>query len=74
VIKLSKERYLVSDSWVGLDDRYWFKIVKKTRLFRKPVYEIKMINRQSEFDTKEKAIEYAKHILWCLVIMIKRDE
>ena len=69
MIKLDKERYIEEDGWIGLDDRYWLRVIKKGKK-----YKLEMISRRDEFNTKEEAIEYAKHIIWCWSELIKRPK
>lgn len=80
-VTLEEERYLISDSkkgkeiWIGLDDRFWLKVVERKKWFRKPTWAIEMITDRRDperFFNRDKAIEFAKHILWCWVHLIKR--
>jgi hypothetical protein len=61
-IDLDDERFKVTPSgYVGLGDRYWFKVHKHRSLFGKKTYSIHLITqRANKFDNFEKAVYFAK--------------
>jgi len=75
-LKLDEKRYIVHGGWVGLENRHWLKVVPQTKWWpwSKPKYKIEMIiaDHRETFESEAKAIEFAKHILWCWVELIKR--
>ena len=73
MIKLPEKRYIENEGWVGLDSRYWIRVIKKKRWCGRPKYKLEMIMREDYHDTEDEAIEYAKHILWCWHELIKRE-
>ena len=77
MIKLDKDRYLLSkgkySSWIGIDNRYWLRVVKERRFLRKPRYKIEIITNKTDFESQEDAEGFAKHILWCFAELIKTD-
>jgi hypothetical protein len=74
-LEIDSKRFIVVENAVGLDDYFWFEIVEKKRLFRKPIFNIEPIYRswkKSEFDTREKAEYFARKCICDYHDLIKR--
>jgi hypothetical protein len=73
----SSDRIKVKGDFIGLDDRYWYKVVRHKRLFRKPSYSIKPIFSSpfftNSFQNKEQAVNFAKICICDMHDLIKRE-
>ncbi|MFA5323161.1 MAG: hypothetical protein WC373_10865 [Smithella sp.] len=72
----SSARIHVSGQYVGIDDRYWYKIIKHRHLFRKPTYSIEPIYStdidNNSFQNFEQAVNFAKICVCDMHDLIKR--
>jgi hypothetical protein len=74
-LSIDSDRFIVNDDYVGIDNRYWFRIVKHRSLFRGTYYTTEIIFKSSNIrDTKEKAINLAKRCIADFHDMIKRED
>ena len=75
-LSVYSKRLKVKDNWVGLDERFWLRIVEHKRWFRKPYYTIELIlsNRENNFRTFDLAKSVAMSCLTDLHGLIDRRE
>jgi hypothetical protein len=70
------DRIIVRGNYVGLDDRFWYVIVKHKKIFRKATYSIEQVYAWVDtpsFQNKGDAIEFAKRCICDIHDLIKRE-
>ena len=73
----SSNRIQVRGNYVGIDDRYWYKIVEHKHLFRESTYSIEQLYStriDNSFQNIEQAINFAKICICDMHDLIKREE
>jgi len=75
-LSLKSERFKVDcNGYVGLDDRFWFRIVETRSFWGEKKYSIELILSRSNnaFADRESAIEFAKRCIADMHDLIKSE-
>jgi hypothetical protein len=74
-LSLYSKRLIEKDNWVGIDDRYWLKVVEHKRLFRKSWWSIELIfpSRENRFLDRDAALARAMNCIADMHDLIERD-
>ena len=75
-LDLNSARIIEHNGYIGLDDRYWLRVIEIKRMFRRPRYaiEILLARRQNAIESRDEAIRIAKQCIADMHDLIRRDE